>query len=261
MQVRSNVEGRNLLWSYPLTGLADAGVPIHLPSLVVPCKTSVTRDVDVKLQGLRESDLTHISNLSITSFTLEVVTLEEEHKLTIARALRVQPVGLTRLHDDVSSDFVAKYRILFEPLKVFSTQVNITITCKNVGRWKADIDIDSTQPEPDDVIKLRAAVGSSDSVSFRLNNRFLSFSPFKCYFAPRSSTKFHVSPSAGVLPPYGSEGSAFVVTFSPTEYGNFQRAHLIIATEDAQWDYEIVGEFPEYNIEKMDIRSKTNSHR
>lgn len=257
MQVRSNVDGRQLLWCYPLIGVTDAGPPQHLGKLSIPCKTSITKDFDIKLVGLRGSDA---ENISLNDLIVEVNS-DPSCKHIISRALRVLPMELLRVTSDPSFEFVARYKIRFEPLKMFHTVVNLTLSCKGLGRWKADFDIESTQPKPDDTIRLRAAVGSSDSVYFRLNNRFLTFSPFKCFFAPRSSTRFTVTPNSGVLPPYGSEGSTFMVTFSPTEYGNFQRAHLIISSDDAQWDYEFIGEFPEYQIDKQGIRSKTDSHR
>lgn len=259
LQIRCDVEGRNLLWCYPIIGIADAGPPIHLPHISIPCKTSITREFEMKLQGLRCTDVMSIHDFSLQSFCLEVMPESLQHKAIITRALHIQPVLLRRIHSDISTDFIIHVKILFEPLKVFNSLVNLTISCPSLGRWHADIDIESTQPSSDDVIRLSASVGSSDTVSFRLNNRFLSYSPFKCYFAPRSSTKFQVTPNSGVLPPYGSEGATFVVTFSPTEYGNFQKAHLIISTEDAQWDYEVIGEFPQNNPSKSDIRSKTIS--
>ena len=257
MQIKSNVEGRPVLWNYPLIGVTDAGPSQHLGKLSIPCKTSTTKEFDVKLVGLRGFDA---ENMSINDLAVEVVA-DASCKHIISRALRVLPVDLVRVTEDPSYEFVARYKLRFEPLKMFHTVVNLVLSSKSLGRWKADFDLESTQPKPDDTIRLRAAVGSSDSVYFRLNNRFLTYSPFKCFFAPRSSSKFTVTPNSGVLPPYGTEGSSFMVTFSPTEYGNFQRAHLIISSDDAQWDYEFIGEFPEYNIDKQVVRSKTDTRR
>jgi hypothetical protein len=177
VQVRALMEGgRTLLWCYPLSGLADAaGQPLHLIPLSTPCKTSMTRDIEIKLQGLRTADLIHLPVLSLASLSLEVVA-EPQYKAVIARALRIQPVELVRLYDDVTAEYAVKYRVLFEPLKEFSSQVILTVTGKNIGRWRADMDVESTAPAPDDVIRLQAAVGSSDSVSFKLNNRWGKYS-------------------------------------------------------------------------------------
>ena len=44
-------------------------------------------------------------------------------------------------------------------------------------------------------------------------------------------------PTAGVLEPYGCEGTDFVVSFKPSEYGKMQSGRLIIATDVMQWSY------------------------
>jgi hypothetical protein len=80
------------------------------------------------------------------------------------------------------------------------------------------MELEVTEPLPDDVINLTAAVGSTDKVSFRLSNRFLGYSSFQAYFGPKSSPHFSVAPTTGVLAPYGSDGTPFIVTFAPTEY-------------------------------------------
>ena len=63
--------------------------------------------------------------------------------------------------------------MLFEPLKTFSTSVDFSIICRNRGKWRVKMDLDASEPEPDDYIKLVAPVGGSDKVSFKLTNRFL----------------------------------------------------------------------------------------
>ena len=35
-----------------------------------------------------------------------------------------------------ATDFTMKYRVLFEPLKVYSTTVEMIVSCKDRGRWK-----------------------------------------------------------------------------------------------------------------------------
>jgi hypothetical protein len=120
-------------------------------------------------------------------------------------------------------EFKLKYRLLFEPLRTFSSSAEILVTCKNKGRWKISVDMMATDPDPDDIINLTAAVGGSDKISFRLNNRFLGYSPFQAYLTAKSSPYFSVSPSSGVLAPFGNEGTLFVVTYTPLEYGAIDR--------------------------------------
>jgi hypothetical protein len=71
-------------------------------------------------------------------------------------------------------------------------------------------------------------VGGSDKVSFKLANRFLGFSKFHAYFSSKSSPHFTVSPSSGILAPFGSEGSPFTVTFAPADYGTIEQYVPII---------------------------------
>ncbi len=54
-------------------------------------------------------------------------------------------------------------------------------------------------------------------------------------------------PNEGVLEPPGrGDGTVFIVSFTPTEYGKTQIGRLVIQTEEMQWSYEIRGVPPEY---------------
>ena len=106
------------------------------------------------------------------------------------------------------------------------------------------IDLDATEPEPDDTIRLTAAVGSTDKVMIRLSNRFLGYSTFQAYFTAKSSPHFTVSPSSGVLAPFGVDGTPFIITYSPLKYASRELATLIVTTDDIQWSYEVIGQYP-----------------
>jgi hypothetical protein len=119
---------------------------------------------------------------------------------------------------------------------------------KNRGRWRLTLDIYATDPEPDDTIILTAPIGGSDKVTFRLSNRFLGYSTFQAYFSNRSSQFFTISPTNGVLASFGSEGTQFVVTYAPTAYGSRDFANLVISTDEAQWNYKIIGQYPNEKV-------------
>lgn len=55
-------------------------------------------------------------------------------------------------------------------------------------------------------------------------------------------------PRKGQLEPYGKEGTNFIVSFTPTEYGKQKIGKLVIQTEEMQWTYEIRGSHPQYKI-------------
>jgi len=176
-------------------------------------------------------------------------------KSFVARSLRIQPLELVQK----GNQYIMRYRILFEPLRTFSTTIDLIIVAENLGRWRVTLELESSDPDPDDIIKLTASVGNIDKVSFKLSNRFLGYSTFQAYFSSKSSPHFGVSPSTGVLAPYGSDGTPFIVTFSPLEYGIREVATLIIATDDAQWNYEIIGQQPDHLANIGNVRSKIDT--
>lgn len=95
--------------------------------------------------------------------------------------------------------------------------------------------LESLPPHEDDIIVLSAPLESVDSVSFKLTNRAKSFATFSAKYTPDSDPEFTVSPSTGILEPYGRNGTNFTLTFSPVEYGKAKTAKLIIETEDMYW--------------------------
>ena len=180
------------------------------------------------MEGLRRADFGPSDPDPVLSdFTIETV-VDPKFKNQLSRALRILPSQLVETPDNVnsvlknSSNFKLLYRVLFEPLKVLNASVELVISCRDRGRWRAIIDLEGTEPEPDDSIKLTAAVGTTDKVSFKLSNRFLGFSSFQAYFSAKSSVHFSVTPTSGVLAPFGAEGTTFVVSFSPLAYGNIE---------------------------------------
>jgi len=47
--------------------------------------------------------------------------------------------------------------------------------------------------------------------------------------------EFNVIPKEGMLDPYGREGTTFVISFTPMQYGKIKNAKLIIQTEEMYW--------------------------
>ena len=227
LEFRSSVGGHNFRWCYPICGLAEVGVAHKLPKLSTACKSSLLREVDIPLTGLQAEGLVE------SDFSVEIATPDPKQRALVTRAFRIQPLSLIEVHvSDFSHAF--RCRLLFEPLRVFSADVEIILSCKNKGRWRAEVELDALDPPFDDSIMLTAPVGGTDHVSFKLSNRFLGYSPFEAYFSARSSPHFTVSPSSGVLAPFGSaEGTKFVVTFSPKEYGIREKATLVVTTEES----------------------------
>lgn len=55
-----------------------------------------------------------------------------------------------------------------------------------------------------------------------------------------------MSPTNGVLEPFGREGTPIIVSFTPVEYGAPKRGKLIVKTEDMMWSYRVIGRHPTY---------------
>jgi hypothetical protein len=262
-QIRATVGGRQLLWCYPMTGLAEAGQPQYLDPLVTACKTTLIRDVSVYLKGLRAVDVEKHGQIRDSDFEVDITS--EEAQQQVMRSFRVQPLELIILgaeeREEHGADYAMKYRLIFEPLRSFAAQIEMVIDCKNRGRWRGQLQLEANDPEPDDIINLIAPVGGTDKIKFRLSNRFLGYSNFNAYFSNKSSPHFSVSPPQGVLAPFGSDGTEFVISFSPVTYGIKDIAYLTIVTDDAQWNYEVRGAYPDVSVDKSLIQAKTSTRR
>jgi len=166
----------------------------------------------------------------------------EEYKLLVARSLVIEPVKTTIS----SAAEPLEFEITFEPLRPFSCNCQFIVNKASGGRWRFDLSLSATEPEPDDVITIEALLHHTSSVAFNLTNQFQTYAPFKANFSLESPSELTVHPEEGVLPPVGTEGTTFVVSFTPREYGKTLVGKLIIETEDMRWSYEVRGTHPHY---------------
>ena len=111
---------------------------------------------------------------------------------------------------------------------------------------------EALDPEPDDSILIQSPLHKTSSVSFKLTNHMRAFAEFTAFFTPDSAPEFVVYPKTGLLEPYGKEGTTFIVSFTPTEYGKAKMGRLVIQTEEMQWTYEIKGSHPQYKIPEVE---------
>lgn len=100
----------------------------------------------------------------------------------------------------------------------------------------------------DDIISISSPLQKTSSVSFKLTNHLKSYAEFTAHFTADSATEFICHPKQGLLEPYGKEGTNFIVSFTPTEYGKAKVGRLVIQTDEMQWTYEIRGSHPQYKI-------------
>jgi hypothetical protein len=251
----NNIQGHDLLWCYPVTGTAEVGQVHRWPKLTTSAKTSKVIDAILPLVGLPSATMNAVKT---TEFAIGL-DVEENLRTLVLRSFQIQALEIVpySFFEDYSTDsrfqgtqepdgLGLRCRIVFEPLRVFSTTVNISFVSKQRGKWRAKIDVGAEDPVPDDIIRLTAPVHGMDKVSFKLSNRFLGYSSFQAFFASHSSPHFTVEPKTGLLAPFDkNESTTFVVTFAPKEYGAIEQATLHILTDDAQWTYQVKGSYPE----------------
>jgi hypothetical protein len=127
-------------------------------------------------------------------------------------------------------------KIKFFPLRPFKTECEFIISKTSGGQWIKNIILESTEPEPDDIISIQSSLGKVAHVSFKLHNGFTKSAKFAAYFSHDSSAEFSVTPKDGVLEEKGKgDGTTFLVGYLPVEYGKIKIGKLIIETDVIQW--------------------------
>lgn len=143
------------------------------------------------------------------------------------------------------------FNLRFEPLRPFKTSMEFVVYKSSGGRWKFNMVLEALEPEVDDVITIQSPLQKTSSVSFKLTNHMRTFAEFNAFFTADSAAEFVVYPKTGLLEPYGKEGTNFIVSFTPLEYGKAKVGKMVIQTEEMQWTYEIRGSHPQYRIPEV----------
>lgn len=274
VQIRAAFSAFNFLWCYPIQGIAQIGQVQRLTSISIPAKTCHCGEEIIALHGIPSNFSKDL--LKISDFTIEFKTDESVTSL-VSRTFHFQPIEIIEMSNTSVNSFLSndahyglRCRVLFEPLREFNAEVEISLNSMKWGKWISLIHLNSSPPPVDDTISLVASVGSSDAIKFNLCNRFLVPSTFQAFFSSGSSPHFSVTPTRGVLPPHNqgldsetlaNYGTGFVVTYQPKEYGILEQAILNILTEDAQWSYLVKGSYPEGPLNVSSVHSKIISRR
>lgn len=97
--------------------------------------------------------------------------------------------------------------------------------------------MDIADPKEDDIIEIHSPLNRTSSISFKLANRHKVYAPFTAKFTSDSDPEFSVMPKQGVLQPSQKDGTVFIVSYTPVEYGKSKQAKLIIQTDDLYWSF------------------------
>jgi hypothetical protein len=233
----------SLTWTYQIQGVAEAPTDSTVHTFTVQARDSLETYYHLNLIGLDSSPNDRFNDL--LSCQLEV---PPQHQALVDKCFEI---SLEEESVEDSSSMENKERVSlkvnFAPLRPFVALCNLVITRASGGRWRFDLKLEATEPEVDDTIVIQSPLNKPASVAFRLSNHKTVYSEFDAFFDAESAYEFTVQPTSGVLEPAGSNGTTFVITYKPTEYGKQVQGKLIIQTEDVYWSYLIKGTHPKYS--------------
>lgn len=90
-------------------------------------------------------------------------------------------------------------------------------------------------------------MNTTSSVQFRLNNSNpKNSSEFYAEFTHDSASEFSIYPKSGKLEPAMRDGTSFIISYTPVEYGKVKIGKLIIQTDEMYWSFSVKGTFPQY---------------
>jgi len=240
----------HLIWAYDVTGVAEA--PPDTTQHVFSCaaREEIDQYYPLTLVGL---DLPFAEFQNQLTVDLEVPPGLQTLVNKVCRIGLADPADPTvEATIGAKSDRIALH-VKLRPLRPFTALCNLVVHQAGAGRWRFDVKIDVAEPEVDDLIVIESPLNKSASVAFRLTNATAAYAEFEAYFAADSAYEFAVSPTSGVLEPAGKQGTPFVITYRPTEYGKPVTGRLIIQTEDVFWSYAVKGSIPKYSAPTVDV--------
>lgn len=228
---------KQLVWKYPLRGIAESASNTINYHFRTRARQPMEESIRIVLPGFE------LINTDDT-FQYELNVVQASHKGLVDRSVFIEQKTSTLS----AADEPLVFDMRFEPLRPFKTSVEFVINKSSGGRWKFNVMFEALDPEIDDSIVIHSPLHKTSSVSFKLSNHLRSVADFHAFFTADSANEFTVYPKQGQLEPYGKDGTNFIVSFTPTEYGKAKTGRLVIQTEEMQWMYEIKGSHPHYQI-------------
>jgi len=208
---------KQLVWKYPLRGIAESASNTINYHFRTRARQPFEESIKIVLPGFQ------MINLEDT-FNYELNVLQPNHQGLIDRSVFVEQ----RTSNLTSAEEPLVFDLRFEPLRPFKTNVEFIVYKSSGGRWKFNVIFEALDPEIDDSIVIQSPLHKTSSVSFKLSNHLKSFADFHAFFTQDSAAEFTVYPKSGQLEPYGKDGTNFIVSFTPTEYGKAKTGRLVI---------------------------------
>ncbi|CEM06420.1 unnamed protein product [Vitrella brassicaformis CCMP3155] len=229
---------QGLQWIFRLKGLVEAPIDPQLHPFSTRARQPLDTEYSFSLVGVQPSREPLEYELEVPPDVKEMVdrTFALDFKDTLI----------------TEADQSAVMLVKFAPMRPFTANCTLIIKRSSGGRWRFQLRLYASVPDPDDTISIESPINQQTAVAFRLTNIAPTYSQFEAFFAPESpSDDFIVTPTSGTLDPAGSSGTMFIVSYRPTEYGKTVTAKLVIQTEDTYWSYLVRGTHPHYNAPEI----------
>jgi len=242
-----SVSKPNLTWTYLISGVAEAPTDSTMHPFTVQARDSLETYYTMNLDGL-VADVGEVLTESL-SCSLEVPS---QYQALVNRCFDISIAENPDPAQRPKEKHQISLRVRLAPLRPFVALCSLVITRNAGGRWRFDVKLEATEPEVDDTISIQSPLNKPASVAFRLCNHTNAYAEFDAFFDAESAYEFTVQPTAGVLEPAGTNGTTFIITYKPTEYGKPVQGKLIIQTQEVYWSYLVKGTHPKYSAPVAD---------
>jgi hypothetical protein len=217
---------KSLFWRFPIEGITE----VKSKGVDYTFKTKAKKTLEEKI-------LLDLSNLpegeTDETFTFQQKIKEEKYRSLVEKCFSVAE-DKTKSSLDVPKNKLPML-VRFTPLRPFKTDLEFIVSKQSGGQWIYNFILEATEPEPDDIITIQSSLHNVANVSFKLQNYFTKNAKFVAYFSHDSTSEFSVKPREGILDQSGKEGTLFIISYLPVEYGKVKIGKLIIETDEIQW--------------------------
>ena len=249
---------KTLFWKYPIEGITE----VKSKGIDFTFKTKAKKIFETKIY----LDLSNLleKEIDFSDFVYLLNIKEEKYKSLINKCLSINFVDQKKTSNANEPQNLSKLPldIKFYPLRPFKTDIEFVLRKKSGGQWIYNIILESTEPDPDDIIYIKSSLNKQSFVAFKLQNIFTKDAKFVAYFSHDSSSEFSVTPKEGTLDQSGRDGTQFVVCYLPVEYGKVKIGKLIIETDEVQWIFEVRGSHLDYKppeVKKTNLLKETKA--
>jgi len=225
-----------LSWKYPVLGITEATSTTVDHSFKTASRVVTEKEIRFSLPGITDI-------VPGETFVHELNVFTKEFEYSLKKWFTLKPIKNYIDHENEQLVYLAH----FKPMKPFKSFAEIILLKPSGGRWRFRIQLESTEPEVDDQILITSPLNTTSSVQFRLNNpNPKASSEFTAEFTHDSASEFSVYPKSGKLEPAVRDGTSFIISYTPVEYGKVKIGKLIIQTDEMYYSYVVKGTFPQY---------------